>query len=177
MERYTAEEAKRIWLISDTHFDHANIIRYCGRPFDSVEIMNRTMLDNWNNTVAPDNLVYFLGDMTFGRNHREAGYWLSRLNGRKIFVRGSHDWREEINGDNILKVVDIETIQVEGVSFLLIHDAFSPAVNSWDGWIIHGHTHNHTPSLNNGRRINVSVEVIGYKPVSLYKILATIRER
>jgi calcineurin-like phosphoesterase family protein len=174
MEQYTAEEAKRIWLISDTHFDHANIIRYCGRPFDSVEIMNRTMLDNWNNTVAPDDLVYFLGDMTFGRNHRETGYWLSRLNGRIVFVRGSHDRRKEIGGDNILKVVNIGIIQVEDISFLLIHDAFNPAVNGWDGWIIHGHNHNNRPFLD-GNRINISVEVIGYKPISLHDILDKVK--
>lgn len=121
----------------------------------------------------PDDLVYFLGDITFGRNHREAGYWLSRLNGRKVFVRGSHDQRGEINGDNILKVVDIAIIQVEGVSFLMIHDAFSPAVNGWGGWIIHGHNHNNKPFLD-GKRINVCVEAIGYKPVSLYEILQKI---
>ena len=29
MIEYTLEEAKKVWLISDAHFDHTNIIKYC----------------------------------------------------------------------------------------------------------------------------------------------------
>ena len=178
MKKYTAEEAKRIWLISDTHFDHTNIIRYCDRPFYSVQVMNQVLLRNWNGTVAPGGVVYFVGDMTFGKHHRKAGYWLRLLNGKKIFIRGSHDRRSEIVGDSVLKVADMETIQVEGVPFLLIHDPFSPAVNGWDGWIIHGHIHNlpnYKRPFIDGRMINVNVETTGYKPISLYEIWEIVR--
>ena len=65
--KFTRPEAERVWLISDTLFDHENIIRYCNRPFRSVEEMNSVMLRNWNRTVRPEDLVYFLGDMSFGR--------------------------------------------------------------------------------------------------------------
>lgn len=174
MEEYTAETAKRVWLISDTHFDHANIIRYCNRPFPSVQAMNRAMFNNWNNIIASNDLVYFLGDMSFGRHSRKEGFWLSRLNGRKVFIRGSHDQRVKNGGNNVLKISDKEVIQIEGVLFLLIHDAFSPAVNDWDGWIIHGHSHNNRPFLDS-KKINVSVEVINYKPISLYEILQRIK--
>lgn len=172
MERYTIEQAKKVWLISDTHFDHANIIRYCSRPFGSVQAMNLTMLYSWNKTVESDDIVYFLGDMSFGRHSRQAWYWLDLLNGRKIFIRGSHD--QEIRGDNVLKIIDMEMIQVDSIPFLLVHNTFNPIANGWDGWIIHGHSHNHVPFLDS-KRINVSVEVIGYKPISLYEILERIK--
>ena len=62
------EQARRTWLFSDPHFDHANIIRYCERPFKDVEEMNETLLRNYRELVGPDDGVYFLGDMAFGRN-------------------------------------------------------------------------------------------------------------
>ena len=54
------------WVVSDTHFNHANIIQYCDRPFADVEQMNKELIKRWNNTVAKDDIVYQLGDFAFG---------------------------------------------------------------------------------------------------------------
>ena len=50
------------FYISDTHFGHANIIRLCNRPFQDVERMDNTLINNWNNTVSNKDTVYILGD-------------------------------------------------------------------------------------------------------------------
>lgn len=50
------------WFISDTHFSHANIIGYTGRPFQSVSEMNKKLMANWNALVEPQDTVFFLGD-------------------------------------------------------------------------------------------------------------------
>ena len=36
------------WFTADQHFGHANIIEHSGRPFVSVDEMNRAIIDRWN---------------------------------------------------------------------------------------------------------------------------------
>src|ERR1035437_10371795 len=81
----------KTFFTSDTHFNHDNVIQYCGRPFASVDEMNREMIARWNSTVGPDDTVYHLGDFALGK-FAEAAPILRRLNGaRKILVLGNHD--------------------------------------------------------------------------------------
>ena len=78
------------YLISDTHFNHLNIIKYCNRPFETVEEMNEFIIQKWNNTISNDDTVYFLGDFCLGNREKviELGH---RLNGHKILILGNHD--------------------------------------------------------------------------------------
>lgn len=76
------------YLISDLHLNHANIIKYCGRPFRNVEEMNATLVGNWNRVVKEDDTVFFLGDLAFGRDPLS---WLEELNGHIVLIKGSHD--------------------------------------------------------------------------------------
>jgi len=155
-----------IYLISDLHLDHKNIMRYCDRLFSSVEEMNRTIIDNWNEVVGEDDFVYLVGDLAFGRRRSKMRYWLKQLNGNVILILGNHD-----KGylDSIVHA-DKCVLFYKGKKFLLIHDP--KMVNSWDDWVIHGHEHNNAPEkypFMNGknRTINVSVELINYTPISL----------
>ena len=80
-----------IFVFSDAHFDHANIIRYCRRPFHTMRQMNEKLKENWNHTVKEDQTIFYLGDITYGRNRHPIDYWLGHLNGEKLFIRGNHD--------------------------------------------------------------------------------------
>ena len=78
------------FFTSDTHFNHANIIKFCNRPFKDVEQMNETLIANWNRMISNDDIVFHLGDFCLGG----AAEWtkvLARLNGKIYLILGNHD--------------------------------------------------------------------------------------
>lgn len=79
-----------IWLTSDHHFYHANVIKYCNRPFKTVEEMNEILVARWNEVVKPDDTVLYLGD--FSMAARAAEVFLPRLMGKKELYCGNHDF-------------------------------------------------------------------------------------
>jgi len=79
-----------IFFTSDTHFSHKNIIEFCGRPFKTVEEMNKKLIENWNNKVGPTDIIYHLGDFCFGGS-AEWHSILAQLNGRIHLILGNHD--------------------------------------------------------------------------------------
>lgn len=54
-----------IYYIADTHFGHANVIRFCDRPLDDVRDMDRTMAERWNLRATDDDDVYIVGDFIY----------------------------------------------------------------------------------------------------------------
>ena len=80
----------KIWLISDQHFFHSNIIDICNRPFKDVDEMNEELIKNHNSCVKNGHVVIHLGDFCFGNTER-ISYILSRLNGEHKIVLGNHD--------------------------------------------------------------------------------------
>lgn len=163
------------FLISDTHFSHANILNFkesdgspC-RDFSSVQEMDETMVDNWNRVVKPEDKVYHLGDVCFKNAHLEI---LSRLNGTKVLIKGNHD---NLKPAQYLKYFkDIRSYWVLD-KFVLSHIPLHTAsVLRWKA-NIHGHLHNDVITYNSGytvdsRYINVCVERINYTPVSFDSI-------
>lgn len=79
-----------IWVTSDTHFGHANIIKYCDRPFRSTEEMDKELIKRWNSVVKSDDIVYHLGDFGFGSRERIKEL-RRQLNGRIYLILGNHD--------------------------------------------------------------------------------------
>jgi len=162
---------KSVFVISDLHLDHENIIDYCKRPFDSVHEMNRVLIKNWNYVVKPDDTVYFVGDMTLGNSDR----YTEKLNGNIYFIWGNHDKTEDVDSNH-----EFIHCTFKGIEFLFIH---SPETipEFYKGWVIHGHHHNNNPQkypfFNPERKwVNVSVEMVKYKPIPLDFIHKLITE-
>lgn len=63
-----------VYFISDTHFHHSNIIKYCNRPFKDINEMNEIIISNWNNIVKKDDIVYHLGDFCLSSDDYPKNY-------------------------------------------------------------------------------------------------------
>lgn len=85
-----AKKGFMIYFTSDLHFYHNNVIRYCSRPYETVEQMNEDLVNKWNEVVKPEDTVICVGDFSLAL--RPVEVYTRRLNGYKILVAGNHDW-------------------------------------------------------------------------------------
>jgi calcineurin-like phosphoesterase family protein len=79
----------KVFITSDTFFGREQIIKKAKRPFETVEEMNKKLVDNWNNVVSENDTVYHLGN--FAWNPIIADNILKQLNGNIIFILGEYD--------------------------------------------------------------------------------------
>ena len=77
----------KTYILSDSHFNHDKIATYCDRPSNFTEKIIR----NWQQTVKAEDLVIHVGDVFIGKSSGWDEIWPT-LPGRKILVRGNHDW-------------------------------------------------------------------------------------
>jgi calcineurin-like phosphoesterase family protein len=164
-----------IFVISDLHLGHANIIRYCSRPFphDAVEEMDQVLIKNWNYTVRPIDRIYHIGDLCYGPYARSPNEYIRQLNGTISLIRGNHD-------EGTKTASQKEMLVHQDIPFMMIHNP-DDVPETFFGWVIHGHHHNNNladfPFINfEKRRINVSAEVVRYRPVSLSDLCNMIKD-
>ena len=84
------------FYISDLHFGHENVIMYDNRPYSDVYQMQQKLIDNWNSVVTDEDVVYHLGDFSWGKYED----WVSvirNLNGKIFFIKGNHDKESYLN--------------------------------------------------------------------------------
>lgn len=159
----------KTFLISDTHFGHANILTFKDkngspvRSFASLEEMNETMIDNWNKTVGKEDKVYHLGDVLFTKKWLDL--ILPRLNGNKVLIKGNHDTLKLSQYQQYFKDVRAYWILDK---FILSHIPIHP--ESLSRWKANIHGHLHGKSLEDFRYKNVSVEVVNYTPLDFEEI-------
>lgn len=153
-----------VFLISDTHFGHAGMCRFLNqdgskvRPWDNPDEMDEAMVDNWNRVVKTGDKVYHLGDVAMAKKNLAI---LSRLNGRKVLIKGNHDIFKI--KDYAEHFYDVRASHKLG-NFILTHIPVHPdsITNRWCAGNVHGHMHNNV--IDDPRYHNVSVERINYTP-------------
>lgn len=79
-----------LWFTSDTHFNHANILKFTNRPFENIAEHDEALIKNWNDRVGNDDTVFHLGDFCFGSSQKIMEI-REKLNGNIILIRGNHD--------------------------------------------------------------------------------------
>lgn len=167
-----------IYFISDTHFNHSNIIEYCNRPFKDIKEMNDTLINNWNSVVKKEDIVYHLGDFALADDEELKELYL-KLNGTIILIRGNHDGKSAKYYEEIgFKVLTNAPIKLDEYKLILSHTPV-PDTRIPEGYInMHGHIHNKklthgypTKIYSTHKHINVSVDAINFKPLSLEEII------
>lgn len=159
------------WFISDTHFFHANILKFTGKDgerirkeFETLEEMHETVIENWNNHIAEEDYVYHLGDVTF-RYDGAFNNLMSRLKGKKRLIVGNHD---KLTNPALFK--HFEKIEIwKGFSDKEADIAFTASHFPLPQYVLrngkhnaHGHIHqNKSPEAH---QQNLSVEAINYMP-------------
>lgn len=157
------------WFISDTHFGHENIIKYCNRPFKDADEMNETIINNWNERVDKEDTVFHLGDLCFKKMHRGENI-VARLNGNIILIKGNHDHKQAIK-----TITEAIVIYHCGHYIYLTHrpENADPLRISLVG---HAHEKWKIDCKKNFPIVNVGVDVWDFKPISLDEILVYIKE-
>lgn len=167
------------WFISDTHFGHANILKFVGddgkriRPFDSLDDMHETIIDNWNKNVKDNDYVYHLGDVTFQYNGMFNNI-MSRLKGKKRLIVGNHDkiWNPALM--QWFEKVELWKGFPEA-NFTASHFKLLKGSQRDGEFNVHGHTHQNVDP--DPFYWNSCVEVRNYAPTHIDEIEAELKKR
>lgn len=164
------------WFTSDTHFLHANILKFIDdqghriRKFNGLEEMHEYIIQRWNSVVKPHDYVYHLGDVTFQYNHLFNNI-MSRLNGKKRLIVGNHDKIWNVNLQRWFEKAELWKGFKEH-NFTATHIPARLDGLRDGAFNVHGHTHQNF--MEDPRYINVCVEVRDYTPVNIDQIGAEI---
>ena len=171
------------WFSADHHFGHKNIIRFCNRPFASVEEMDSVLIDNWNSVVGPDDTVWYLGDFSLSGDAGRIQQLWGRLNGhvRCLTYPFHHDRRWQ--GKRYWSASGEIEFEGQMVSLSIdrryLHLCHFP-LEIWDrkhygAWHLHGHSHGKAPKMPG--RLDVGVDCWNYYPVSWEQVCYERGER
>lgn len=164
----------KTFFAADLHLGHENACTKFTRPdgsplrnFKNAEEMDEYIITNWNETVDPQDRVYILGDCVINKKFLPK---LKELKGRIVLVPGNHDIY------NLKKDYpenwEIRGYVVKATPFIASHIPIKESQIQRFGLNIHGHLHYHVEP--NPNYINVSMEQIQYKPISLDKLLKRV---
>lgn len=193
-----------IYITSDTHFGHANIagptISKWGegyRNYKSVSDMNEDIIKNINKTVGYDDVLYHLGDWSFG-GIENIWNFRKRINCKEIhLILGNHDHHIE---DDKLVLTDkglqpaqelftsvqyYKEVKINGKMFVFSHYSHRIWHGSHKGWYhVYGHSHDsldrNTPgygkSMDGG--IDSAIRILGSpRPFAVSEITQILDKR
>ena len=110
------KENQKIFFTSDLHLNHDNVIKFCKRPFKDRKEMQEKLIENWNNTVSNNDIIFNLGDFNWFPSRHDTKKVINKLNGEKYFLLGNHDkWNmyELINDEKFHICQDITVLYLK----------------------------------------------------------------
>lgn len=183
------KKPKNVFFTSDFHLFHHNVLKFDKRPFTDIHEMHKVLETNWNEVVGPDDIVIYLGDLSFARKDDtdfvEGMLW--GLNGTIHFVMGNHDdYRVIPKNTRFESVQDYLEVRIahmlDGKRVETLFCCMHYPIYSWNkahhgSYMIHGHCHgnlHHGEDANfyvNRRVIDVGCMLTDYKPISYLDVM------
>lgn len=161
-----------VYFTSDLHLGHDNIIRFCNRPFCSVDDMNNRIIQKYNSVIHKNDLVYILGDLTYKISVDESNKLIEQLKGHKVLIRGNHDLKYD--SSLFEEVLDYKEFNQNKIKYVLMHYPLMEWNGSYKGRSIHLHGHIHAQceyNLDNRHhgilRYDIGVDANNYYPVPI----------
>ena len=173
-----------IYFTSDTHFNHDKGFIFEPRGFKNIEESNKTIIDNWNNTISSEDNVYMLGDFFLGTDIDFVKETLKTLNGKIHLIIGNHDTPAKIKiyeaSDNVVEIVWTTQIEYNGRKFYLSHyPTLTADLNSNPDkcvFNLFGHTHSKEKFYEDRPYMyNVAVDAHDNRPVSIEEVFTDIQ--
>lgn len=167
----TIRNGGKLYFWSDLHFFHNNIIRYASRPFETVEHMNQTLINNYWSIVKEEDIVIFGGDIAFGEIEHTKEI-LKLMPGKKVLVLGNHDfdrnkciYRNYHSFDIVTMAFSFEKeIENKKYNIMVTHYPIHYSALPPKTINIHGHIHQREAGEKN---INMSVEHTNFSPIKM----------
>lgn len=154
---------QQIWFTSDTHFGHKNILEYCPktRQGNSIEEHDKILIQNWNNQVGDNDLVFHLGDVAFAK-HDTIWNILNTLKGNIYLIKGNHDRKIE-NSKHLQKrfegIFSDLTLYIDNQMVVLYHYPIAEHNQLHRGsFHFHGHVHGGAVPGIRGRVFDVGID-------------------
>jgi calcineurin-like phosphoesterase family protein len=179
------------YATSDEHYDHRNIIKFCHRPFSSVEEMQREIITRHNSVVKPEDCVLHFGDFSF--KERTVPLILPFLNGTHRLIMGNHDSVHVMRKKSeaaIKRYLDYgfkEVVQETRLGMFRCHHfpyeedgRHGTKYAEWrpedkGDWLLHGHVHC-ADRIVGDRQIDCGIDGWDYFPVSLEHLTAITKD-
>jgi len=192
--KLTLNKGQRLWFTSDTHYNHANICTATTqwidpvtcREFESLEQMNAHLIGNINEKVGEDDILFHLGDWSFG-GFEQIELFRNQINCKNVhIITGNHDHHIETNKEGCQKLFssvnkylnlvvkwNVGTPLMGEQRFALMHFPIA----SWDNMArgaIHLHGHVHFPAdkrIGVGKMMDVGCDGNELYPIEMGEVL------
>lgn len=183
-----------IYFVSDYHFFHQNILKYDKRPFKDLDEMHDEIIKRWNQVVKKDDIVFYLGDLSFG-HFENMNELLHKLNGKIYYTMGNHDKYMDIKSSNRfeeiqdyydLYVLDIDCIDKSKKSQHICISHYPYLIwnrKHYQSFHLHGHEHQALTTnpeydwYNKQLVMDVGCNGIDYTPISYKQIKEIMRSK
>lgn len=174
-----------MFFVSDNHFFHKNIQKFCPNTRRGADVleMNELMIQAHNDRVGRGDIVFFLGDFSFGQA-KETKEVISRLNGQKHLIYGNHD--KVIKGDVSIQkmfvtVQDYKETSWDKTKICLFHFPMREWNQCHRGSIhLFGHVHGSMDSQIWGKSMDVGIDTrpnADMAPWHVEEIMAIMQNR